>query len=102
MGGSSRTSGREWNWTRVLTCAGLLVWLALVMAPLAHAQTTQGLPAEPAQVESEGFKYEHLRQALMRLPLAAALGAALAIRPRRRGTPARSPAVIQTQIILAI
>jgi len=102
MAGSSRTSGREGNWTRVLTCAGLLLWLALAMAPLAHAQNTQGLPPEPSQVEFEGFKFEHLRQALMRLPLAAALGAALAIRPRRRGTPQRSPAVIQTQIILAI
>jgi uncharacterized membrane protein YhiD involved in acid resistance len=40
--------------------------------------------------------------ALVRLPLAAVLGAALALRPRRRGTPPRQPAVIQTQIILAI
>jgi MgtC family len=38
----------------------------------------------------------------VRLPLAAALGAALALRPRRRGTPRRDPAVIQTQIILAV
>jgi hypothetical protein len=30
------------------------------------------------------------------------LGAALAFRPVRRGTPAHSPAVIQTQIVLAI
>ncbi len=36
------------------------------------------------------------------LPLAAALGAALAFRPRRRGTPTRNPAVIETQVILAI
>ena len=34
--------------------------------------------------------------------MAAALGAVLAFRPQRRGTPARSPAVIQTQIILAV
>ena len=40
--------------------------------------------------------------AMVRLPLAAALGAALALRPRRRGTPKRDPAVIQTQIILAV
>ena len=40
--------------------------------------------------------------AMIRLPLAAALGAALALRPRRRGTPKRDPAVIQTQIILAV
>ena len=41
-------------------------------------------------------------EALVRLPLATALGAALALRPRRRGTPRRDPAVIQTQIILAM
>jgi uncharacterized membrane protein YhiD involved in acid resistance len=40
-------------------------------------------------------------EALIRLPIAAVLGAALAVRPRRRGTPTRNPAVIQTQIILA-
>ena len=41
-------------------------------------------------------------RALLALPLAAALGAVLAFRPRRRGTPPRSASVIQTQIILAI
>lgn len=40
--------------------------------------------------------------ALLALPCATALGAALAFRPRRRGTPPRSAPVIQTQIILAI
>jgi uncharacterized membrane protein YhiD involved in acid resistance len=39
---------------------------------------------------------------MLRLPLAAALGAALALRPRRKGTPLRTPAVVQTQIILAV
>jgi uncharacterized membrane protein YhiD involved in acid resistance len=43
-----------------------------------------------------------LQQALLALPLAALLGSALAFRPRRRGTPARNPAVIQTQILLAV
>jgi len=40
--------------------------------------------------------------ALLRLPLAAVLGTALALRPKRKGTPARMPAVVQTQIILAV
>ncbi len=40
--------------------------------------------------------------AMRRLPLAAALGAALALRPKRRGTPPRNPSVIQTQIILSV
>jgi uncharacterized membrane protein YhiD involved in acid resistance len=43
-----------------------------------------------------------IQVALIRLPLAAALGSALALRPRRRGTPPRTPAVLQTQIILSI
>jgi uncharacterized membrane protein YhiD involved in acid resistance len=43
-----------------------------------------------------------LEEALVRLPLAAVLGAALALRPRRQGTPPRDPAVVQTQIILAV
>lgn len=41
-------------------------------------------------------------QSFIALPLAALLGAALAFRPRRRGTPPRVPAVIQTQVILAV
>jgi uncharacterized membrane protein YhiD involved in acid resistance len=45
---------------------------------------------------------DEIRHALIRLPLAGLLGTALAIRPKRRGTPPRQPAVIQTQIILAI
>jgi uncharacterized membrane protein YhiD involved in acid resistance len=53
-------------------------------------------PAVPADTASE------IVDALVRLPLAAVLGAMLAVRPRRRGTPTRQPAVIQTQIILAI
>ena len=40
--------------------------------------------------------------ALISLPLASLLGTALALRPRRRGTPPRSTAVVQTQIILAV
>ena len=40
--------------------------------------------------------------ASLRLPLAAVLGTALALRPRRRGTPVRQTAVVQTQIVLAV
>jgi uncharacterized membrane protein YhiD involved in acid resistance len=43
-----------------------------------------------------------LLEAVVRLPLAAMLGALLALRPRRAGTPARKPAVVQTQVILAV
>ena len=41
-------------------------------------------------------------RALFALPLAAIMGATLAFRPRRRGTPERSAPVIQTQIVLAV
>jgi len=87
----------------ILTRAYFAIWLVLALAPLAHAQGSQQLTDEPTRQEStDRFEFQHLRQALLRLPLAAALGAALAIRIRRRGTPPRSAAVVQTQIILAI
>jgi hypothetical protein len=50
---------------------------------------------------AEGLVQE-LSAAAIRLPLAAALGAVLALRPRRRGSPRRKPVVVQTQIILAV
>jgi uncharacterized membrane protein YhiD involved in acid resistance len=49
-----------------------------------------------------GSEWESLQTALIRLPLAAVLGAALALRPKRRGTPLRTTAVVQTQIVLAV
>ena len=45
---------------------------------------------------------EMVMRSLVALPFAMALGAALAFRPRRRGTPPRSASVIQTQIVLAV
>jgi Domain of unknown function (DUF4956) len=45
---------------------------------------------------------EQLEHALVRLPIAVGLACALALRPRRRGTPPRQAPVVQTQIILAI
>ena len=53
----------------------------------------------PDVLESHAAMVAH---AVMALPLAATLGAMLAFRPRRRGTPVRSGPVIQTQIILSI
>ena len=47
-------------------------------------------------------QFEQLQHAFARLPIAAGLASVLALRPRRRGTPKRQPAVVQTQIILAI
>lgn len=54
-------------------------------------------------MQSDWFiQFESLRNAVIRLPVAAVLSAILAFRPRRRGTPERQFAVVQTQILLAI
>ncbi len=59
-------------------------------------ELTQSLP----QVLQSHF--DMVERAVLALPVATVLGAALAFRPRRRGTPARSAPVIQTQIVLAV
>jgi hypothetical protein len=45
---------------------------------------------------------EMILRAVLALPIATAMGALLAFRPRRSGTPPRAAPVIQTQIILAV
>jgi hypothetical protein len=80
----------------------LLLVVALAAAAPARAQTlpaqsTAADPREDFQTQLRG-----LADTAISLPLATALGAALAFRPRRRGTPERAPAVVDTQIILAI
>jgi uncharacterized membrane protein YhiD involved in acid resistance len=67
--------------------------------PAAPVSPLQALEEEHSQ--SLG-SWEIDLHAFVALPLATALGAALALRPRRRGTPKRSAPVVQTQIILAI
>lgn len=86
------TSG--WPW---LSAGALLL---LVLGPDALAQLPGS--AAPPEPEEFGTQWESISEAVQRIPLAAALGAILAFRPRRRGTPARTTAVVQTQIILAI
>jgi len=78
-------------------------------APAAQPPATvQAIPSPfpiPAQLPDNGDQklttIQEVRRSLVRLPLAAGLGALLALRPRRRGTPPRSVAVVQTQIVLA-
>lgn len=78
-----------------------VVLLAIALA--ASASLAQPLPLPGGANEGRHATEEvSLHHALLSLPVAATLGAALAFRPRRRGTPPRSPAVIQTQIILAV
>ena len=76
--------------------------------------TEQQLPPEqsleqPLPPEFTGYVPDFLEAhalmvatALVALPLATVLGAVLAFRPKRRGTPERSAPVIQTQIMLSI
>lgn len=100
---------------RALTLCGALL---VVVPGVVHAQPS----ASPAQLAEEPHvgplstpapaaenavmtleaQLASIRLAAFALPLAAVLGALLAFRPRRRGTPERSAPVIQTQIILAI
>jgi len=66
------------------------------LSSLAAQPEMQGEADTPQELMRE------LRDAGLRLPLALALGTALALRPRRRGTPPRSAPVVQTQIVLAV
>ena len=73
-------------------------------APLAQQQSGSQNPVQSLEDEHRQSlgTWEVDLHAFVALPLATALGAALALRPRRRGTPKRSSPVVQTQIILAI
>jgi uncharacterized membrane protein YhiD involved in acid resistance len=91
------------RWARGLRL-GRWVPVAVFVLLAAGVLTAQTLPPTPAPSAAEPStdEVEGVREGLLRLPLAAALGAALALRPRRRGTPPRTTAVVQTQIILAV
>ena len=79
-----------------------ILWAAGTLA----AQTAGGSGAGGEALTLSADLGEGLRagltESLVRLPLAAALGALLALRPRRAGSPPHDFAVIQTQIVLAI
>jgi uncharacterized membrane protein YhiD involved in acid resistance len=95
--------------------AARIVFVAVV---LIAAGLPTGLGAQPPQDPAElraqpppprrdtddhpPHPLHEIDDAMVRLPLAALLGTALALRPRRKGTPPRQPAVVQTQIILAV
>ncbi len=88
-------------------CFSLLFTLGVPRRVTAQAPTPQEL--QPQDEQRTGRSDDHpphplhqIDDAMVRLPLAAVLGAALALRPKRRGTPPRTPAVVQTQIILAV
>jgi uncharacterized membrane protein YhiD involved in acid resistance len=100
---------------RWLAATALLLLLAAPARPFAQsgdAKPNKPSTASPSALEQHLFgpppegepvtEVRALEEALVRLPVAAALGAILAFRPRRRGTPPRTTPVIQTQIILAV
>lgn len=80
------------------------------LAPLcASLQAASAQPPEFTQEESASqtppmpsLPMQEIKEALVRLPLAAVLGTALALRPRKRGQVRRSVLVVQTQIMLAV
>jgi hypothetical protein len=71
-------------------------------APLPGSPSTEGDDAWGSMQLDPAELWRELQASAIRLPIAAALGTALALRPRRRGTPQRQPAVVQTQIVLAV
>ncbi len=95
----------------MFTPSAKAILLAVVLActspfvALAAAQQLPQVQEQPARSEESSHGPHPLHEiddAMISLPLAALLGAALALRPKRRGTPPRTPAVVQTQIMLAV
>jgi uncharacterized membrane protein YhiD involved in acid resistance len=96
-----------------LAVIALLIWSTGVVAaqtapapqtPPAARGAATSVPLEERLDSQEllGDIRSGLGLAAVRLPIAALLGAALALRPRRASSPRRDPAVIETQIVLAI
>jgi len=96
--------------TLLLAGPGLPLFAQQQPSTTAQQDTLPGLTAggadernsREAKPPSRFTQLEQLQYALLRLPIAAGLATALAVRPRRRGTPRRQAQVIQTQIILAV
>lgn len=89
--------------------ACVLFVCALVAAPVSAfaaqpplAQTEEMPFTEQASAMFNGGAMKEIREASVRLPLAAVLGTALALRPRKRGAARQTVLVVQTQIMLAV
>ena len=86
----------------LVVCTSVAPPLLAQPSPFPPEQGEQA-PAPRADTDDHGPHPLHeIDDAMVRLPLAALLGAALALRPKRRGTPPRTAPVVQTQIILAV
>jgi hypothetical protein len=83
----------------------VILLTAITAAPVSM-EPALGAAPEPEVHSSDylswDFQLTPLRDAAVGLVLGSVLAAVLAFRPRRRGTPERSMAVVQTQIILAM
>jgi uncharacterized membrane protein YhiD involved in acid resistance len=88
--------------TLLLVAAGSIAALAQQPQQLEAAQAEPPARAGQDTDNHPPHPLHEIDDAMIRLPLATLLGAALAFRPRRSGTPRRSPAVIQTQIVLSV
>jgi uncharacterized membrane protein YhiD involved in acid resistance len=98
---------------RLLMVVALLFWGTGLLSAQAAQQQQPSAPATRTAApppSNEPFEAQELLDdfragvghAAVRLPIAGLLGAVLALRPRRAGSPRRDPAVIETQIVLAI
>ena len=99
---------RRFAWTAIVL---LVAWSApapiCAFSQLSTLEQAQQQDTGKAKKDERGTEppptaMDEIMASVVRIPIAGALGTILALRPRRRGTPPRQPAVIQTQIILAI
>ncbi|HEX7940531.1 MAG TPA: hypothetical protein VF488_01935, partial [Gemmatimonadaceae bacterium] len=104
-------SPRAGDWRVLVRLAGataLFVGLLQLAPPLAAAgaqppaATSSSDSPFTSDTLSPSISMHEIRDALVRLPLAAVLGAVLALRPRKHTAGPRSVLVIQTQIMLAV
>jgi len=93
-----------WDGARSGRRRGVVVLAALVAAALGTVAVAgeKAREALPATNDIATLTWADLGHALLCMVVAAALGALLALRPRRAGGPPRLAHVIQTQIMLAI
>jgi len=94
--------------TGVIWLASVAVCVLLLSPATAVVSGQQSFPPPVTPAVSattappEGPLQADVKLALIRLPLAAALGVILALRPRHKGAKKRNAMVVQTQIMLAV
>jgi uncharacterized membrane protein YhiD involved in acid resistance len=96
---------RRWNRPGRLRAAPPGSRLATLLLGLAWAPCAIASQAGPlSSLEEAGTRLalDVARQAVIALPIAAALGAMLGFRPRGQGAPPRPPEVVQTQVMLSL